>query len=1239
MNLPDSVWAALVQICSMSTWAVLLAKITVLLAIAWLIHFTLTRANPRWRVLLWRGVAIGLALLVVWSFGLPDLEIRVPAPQPSAMIPSPSLASVVDEVAPVGLPQSAVLPTEVPTSIEMPTTAHQPSADTGQNAALPLGTPEPSLSWQAILLRVWGFGVALLLVRLAIGHLRLARLLPPASQAAPDWVLAEVQRVADALACRRAVEVRSSRQFAMPFLYGLRGPILVLPERMCQPDYRSQLPGIIAHELAHVRSWDFAWNVGLQMASILLWFHPLAWRIGLAHRAACEAVCDAAAASYLGDVQVYCRTLARVALEGAGSFPAAGLAMARTCDVRRRVATLQRMVFAMPLRRRAVAMTALVSLVAAALLACVRLTLAQSAAATTDDQAAVSSEAKHSEDSPKDQSGLTTDTEGSAKPGFRPMRIHVLDSDRKPIVDAGITLRAMTSLPYGPVRYRTNAEGIGAIELPEHDSLDLQLLIYAQGRVTVGAHWKGGSIPAEFSVTMEPGTTFGGIIRNEQGQPIAGADVTVNGRKQSRDGVLWWSINETSRTDTEGKWHCGRVPADLKGFDVSIKVRHPDYAIAPNVDLKTLSLDELRSQNAVMVMHEGIVVEGTVTDPQGKPLPGAAVGLFAERSGGDFPRTKTDQDGHYHFAMAEPGEYNLAAAAKDYAPDSRSITMETQSQTVDLQLRKGEMIRLRVVDEEGKPIPGVTVSMSFNNEYRDALMLDYVSSIERGEDRNLVADAEGRWSRLWIPKDELQFIIRKDGYGQVQKRFAPSEQERVVTLEAGGWSVAGRVVDKQIKAPVTKFRVVEGSAFGSGDNDMSWRERRLVENENGQYRAAWDTSGDSRRVLRIEADGYLPSEARRLKPDEREVTFNVELSKGQAITGTVHSADGEPLGDAQVALCTATRGLYLKDGRPLQGQSHLIVRTGPEGRFSLPAQREPYVLVVLHDQGFAQVEGEQDTKEITIRPWARAEGTLRIGNRPGAKEMIRLDFSEPLSRSQDLSPLKQIARRIRFDYTTQTDAEGHFVFERVVPRTGQVTRCAVSKHGQMSAWIPTHSTKAEFVAGETTQVELSRNGRPVAGKLTMPEDSESVPNWSFVMISLSLREAGPPAPEVPWPKDLDREKDREAIMEWWEEWKETPEGKRLQEEMKQYHQNMQKRQVVHYGTKVEADGSFTFDDIPAGDYQLSAHLLPPPSQSQVTSGRAIATLGHRFIVAEMSGGRSDQPLQLGTLPMKPLDPR
>jgi len=61
--------AILVHVSAISPLALLLFKITLLLAIAWLIHLALARANPRWRTLLWRGSAVGLFLL---PFGRSD---------------------------------------------------------------------------------------------------------------------------------------------------------------------------------------------------------------------------------------------------------------------------------------------------------------------------------------------------------------------------------------------------------------------------------------------------------------------------------------------------------------------------------------------------------------------------------------------------------------------------------------------------------------------------------------------------------------------------------------------------------------------------------------------------------------------------------------------------------------------------------------------------------------------------------------------------------------------------------------------------------------------------------------------------------------------------------------------------------------------------------------------------------------------------------------------------------------
>ena len=57
-------------------WVALLLKITAILAAAWLAHLALARANPRWRVLLWRVTAAGLIALPAAAWSLPALRIR-----------------------------------------------------------------------------------------------------------------------------------------------------------------------------------------------------------------------------------------------------------------------------------------------------------------------------------------------------------------------------------------------------------------------------------------------------------------------------------------------------------------------------------------------------------------------------------------------------------------------------------------------------------------------------------------------------------------------------------------------------------------------------------------------------------------------------------------------------------------------------------------------------------------------------------------------------------------------------------------------------------------------------------------------------------------------------------------------------------------------------------------------------------------------------------------------------------
>src|SRR5262249_24096580 len=185
-----------------------------------------------------------------------------------------------------------------------------------------------------------------LTVRLILGGLALARLVRRSSDA-PDDIARECRAIAAHLGCTRAVRVVRSADVATPCLAGLVRPVLLLPDGDGRgPD---DLRAILAHELAHARHHDLAWNLAAHLASVVLWVHPMAWRVRSAHVSAWDAVSDAVAADYLGDVTSYGRTLARLAIGASSPAPAHALAMARTSDVRRRLAALNRQVFRTPL--------------------------------------------------------------------------------------------------------------------------------------------------------------------------------------------------------------------------------------------------------------------------------------------------------------------------------------------------------------------------------------------------------------------------------------------------------------------------------------------------------------------------------------------------------------------------------------------------------------------------------------------------------------------------------------------------------------------------------------------------------------------------------------------------------------------------------------------------------------------------------------------------------------------------
>ncbi len=342
--------------------------------------------------------------------------------------------------------------------------------------------------------------------------------------------------------------------------------------------------------------------------------------------------------------------------------------MARVCDVRRRIAALGRKVFKDPLKPRAAAGAALAGLAFMTLLEGIHFGLAKPAKAAADEAPAVASASPAPAAAAKPEESAKPASSPSARPDVRPMRIRVTDVDGKPIAGAEVRASAVVRSS-GVVRrsaantavlvYQANPEGIATIDVPREEVTYLRILARAEGHVTAGApQWESddGSdrAPSEFDFALEPGTVLGGVVRDEQGRPIAGVEVSLSGLGASPGVRRYITLDNKVRTDAEGKWVSRRVPQRLPGFYATIRFKHPDYASPPEWILGRQPVSPFREQTAVTVLAKGIAVEGTVTDFQGRPVAAAKVALFPDGLSDDCPRATTDSKGHYQLRPASP---------------------------------------------------------------------------------------------------------------------------------------------------------------------------------------------------------------------------------------------------------------------------------------------------------------------------------------------------------------------------------------------------------------------------------------------------------------------------------------------------------------------------------------------------------------------------------------------------------
>jgi beta-lactamase regulating signal transducer with metallopeptidase domain/protocatechuate 3,4-dioxygenase beta subunit len=1020
-------------------------------------------------VLVWRSAAVGLATIAILTAAPPIVTWRLPLAE-SIVVPMASSQSVI----PVAdrLPISSERLTQFD-DLKTPTPATPRRSESAERSS---GAPavairnaakaRPSLG--AILLAIWLLGVAVMALRPLLCVWRVSRIVRR-STGVPARVIEECRAVAIALGCRQDVRVVQTAEVPAPCLTGLFQPWLLLTEASCEETNRADLRAILSHELAHARRRDLVWNVVLHFWSVLLWLHPLVWRMREAHLAACDAVCDALAADLVGDVASYGRTLAKLALQVAGTAPVPGLAMARTPDVLLRIEALQCRVFHGALPRKLIAPALL------ALGAVVILIGGSGIKGSDQPPARMATEAELGIANAAADKGATQSASSHR------LSLRVLSAKTGEPLD-GVSVSSEIRGEGEPRKQTvsTGKEGTASIEWPPGITVRfVGLDVKKPGYVKLSLYWDDRnhaiSLPESHEARLEPGVPIRGVVEDEVGKPIAQACVTAMAWPTAGEERQYVYELGTAKTDEQGHWRIDDAPANVSG--VGLHVRHPDYRRGPG--------QSQGGRESRTILSKASTVKGRVVDGSGKPVKGAKVDTGGIEYRDERTPVATNELGEYTLRGCEPGATIVTAQAEGFGPEFREINVPNggEAEAPAIRLGKPSTLRVKVVDRAGKPVAGVYLQITAWRGHQSLLRIGAQSEVPWRSTWNAQTDAAGRFTWTGAPSDPMLVAIFRDGYQRMDPvSLTASQKEHVVTL-GPGLVISGAVTDAVTGKPVPRFRVIQGLEL-EGRQDITWWRMGAVKYTGGRYSMKFD---HERKVsyMRIEAPGYEPAESRAFRSDEGAMIQDLRLKPAAGISGVVLLPDGRPAAGVPVVLGTDENRAFVRDG-VFQRNSHAEgITTGTDGRLMVPRRADPFLVVVAADAGFADATSDEFAKtgKIVLQPWGRIEGEVRIGRKPAAYQSV-VYLPDLPSNGGDAD------RMWSYDYHFTADSQGRFAIDRVIPGRGHLARVLMTLRGDWCGQMP-----VEVKPGQTTQVRLGGKGRAVIGRVVLDGTPREPVDW------------------------------------------------------------------------------------------------------------------------------------------------
>ena len=659
------------------------------------------------------------------------------------------------------------------------------------------------------------------------------------------------------------------------------------------------------------------------------------------------------------------------------------------------------------------------------------------------------------------------------------------------------------------------------------------------------------------------------------------------------------------RTDDQGRWTLRNAPPgdDVK---VRIKLSHPDYINDREWGQlqreQFVTAKALRAETAEIVMHRGLSLNGTITDPEGKPIVRRAGDLgrpsvLGAPAAARSPHGRTGALSIPTIAAREGSRHDRGQELDAGNAHGRHHATETAPQ--DFQLKPGKTLRVQLVDVAGTPIKKGYFEIDGWRGAESLYNYDHPNVLDSQIPRHPGDDGIYEWT--WAPDDAVKFQI-STGEHFVSNEDRPDGQRRSASSH---------------DAPATAHRRHgDGCEYGKTARaichgaDHSFPARFSLDPARSKLPSIRTANSQCSSIApifsmdyRSSAPGYVTLRVGPYKIGETVPELQLRMQPASHYVGRVVDDANQPVSNAKIFVGSYSEHLYLSDFSDKNGGRHdnYWVSTNDKGSSRSPTSWNAIAWSWSAPTGYGQADrpAGEIPGELRIRRWAKVQGRLLQAGQPVAPCTVRLD---PIREQGDDAP------RGHFGLYATTDENGAFHFDRVPP-----VPCRVQGNIHWSVEGPLTSSQSlpiDLVPGDDVTVELGASGAEVTGQLALDPPAAGF-DYHFGLNYLLARRPGIAPPSAVADKGFDWRQG------WSDSWTNSLEG------------GVFLMTLHHHFVKPDADGKFRISGVEPGDYDLAFKLYGS------TEGCLIHPVGMRVVRFTVKPGQTNVDLGSITVPALP----